>query len=569
MQIHELNNFTGTLGAGAYLAVDDGNDTGKLSTQQLLATTEARIDNIIAGPAPSAEEIVDARLGDDGVTYPSLGDAIRDQVSDLKADLTHRGYGSLSLLTANAVMYIGGYIYTDGTYHDNSFYTCSDFIPVKSGDAVGYYHLLGSANTLVYAFYDSGKNFVSGLAGTQVFQDGAFTAPSDGYIRFTTTTSYLSNFVITPPIKDSRLRSADSNLLNMRNGAYYLNAVDSVDIRTFFLISAENAFIQSGYIDTSGNEVANPDYVRSPYISIRNGQSIKYYHLAGTGGTNVVSFYNSSRTYVSGIVGNGAWSDGTFTATADGYVRFTTQPRYLSYASLTPSISPQEALGFAKTAEHGQYVCTGKVADTLGDSLTQLSYVTGGNKKWQNYLQEWLGLASIGNHGADGTKVSGTDNAMCTDTRINALNQSADIVIVMGGVNDWAQSAPMGDKTYNNENVQTFFGACNVMFRKLTARLQSARIIAFGCTFCYYPNRAGFTDPTGILNNQGLSSVDYSNAMMESARMNGIEHYDIGGNLNVNVSNIANTFNVDGTFYIHPNADGIQMIAAYMTKCLL
>lgn len=86
MQIHELNNFTGTLGSGAYLAIDDGNDTGKISSQGLLAATEARIDNIIAGPAPSAEEIVDARLGDDGVTYPSLGDAIRDQFSDVKSD---------------------------------------------------------------------------------------------------------------------------------------------------------------------------------------------------------------------------------------------------------------------------------------------------------------------------------------------------------------------------------------------------------------------------------------------------------------------------------------------------
>lgn len=86
MQIHELNNFTGTLGSGAYLAIDDGTDTGKISSQGLLAATEARIDNIIAGPAPSAEEIVDARLGADGVTYPSLGDAIRDQVGDLKRE---------------------------------------------------------------------------------------------------------------------------------------------------------------------------------------------------------------------------------------------------------------------------------------------------------------------------------------------------------------------------------------------------------------------------------------------------------------------------------------------------
>lgn len=88
MQIHELNNFTGTLGSGAYLAIDDGTDTGKISSQGLLAATEARIDNIIAGPAPSAEEIVDARLGADGVVYPSLGDAIRTQFSDVKSALT-------------------------------------------------------------------------------------------------------------------------------------------------------------------------------------------------------------------------------------------------------------------------------------------------------------------------------------------------------------------------------------------------------------------------------------------------------------------------------------------------
>lgn len=88
MQIHELNSFTGTLGENSFLAVDNGTDTGKVSTQQLLANTEARIDNIIAGDAPSAAEVTDARYGADGVTYTSLGTAIRTQVSDLKADIT-------------------------------------------------------------------------------------------------------------------------------------------------------------------------------------------------------------------------------------------------------------------------------------------------------------------------------------------------------------------------------------------------------------------------------------------------------------------------------------------------
>lgn len=93
MQIHELNNFTGTLGAGAYLAIDDGTDTGKISSQGLLAATEARIDNIIAGPAPSAQEVTDARLGADGVTYSSLGTSIRSQVTDLKSASTQLEFG--------------------------------------------------------------------------------------------------------------------------------------------------------------------------------------------------------------------------------------------------------------------------------------------------------------------------------------------------------------------------------------------------------------------------------------------------------------------------------------------
>lgn len=88
MQIHELNNYGGALNAGAYLAVDNGSDTGKVSATELFAglnadisDLDARIDNIIAGgAAPSEAEIIDARYGADGVTYPSLGDAIRAQI---------------------------------------------------------------------------------------------------------------------------------------------------------------------------------------------------------------------------------------------------------------------------------------------------------------------------------------------------------------------------------------------------------------------------------------------------------------------------------------------------------
>ncbi len=112
MQIHELNTFSGTPGANDYFATDNGADTSKISAADLYAPLNARIDNIIAGPAPSAEEIVDARLGADGVTYSSLGDAIRDQVGNLKSDLNQfkDGYHNLNLFADEAeLLYENGY----------------------------------------------------------------------------------------------------------------------------------------------------------------------------------------------------------------------------------------------------------------------------------------------------------------------------------------------------------------------------------------------------------------------------------------------------------------------------
>ena len=85
MQIHELNAFLGALDAGSFIAVDDGDDTGRLSIEALLRTVNERIDNIITSPAPTEQEIIDARRGWNEVVYGSLGAAIRSQVKQILA----------------------------------------------------------------------------------------------------------------------------------------------------------------------------------------------------------------------------------------------------------------------------------------------------------------------------------------------------------------------------------------------------------------------------------------------------------------------------------------------------
>lgn len=90
MEIHELNTFVGTLGSSDYFATDNGTDTSKVSATDLFSPLNARIDNIIAGgTAPSASEVTDARLGATvlgSVQYTSLGEAIREQVTELYND---------------------------------------------------------------------------------------------------------------------------------------------------------------------------------------------------------------------------------------------------------------------------------------------------------------------------------------------------------------------------------------------------------------------------------------------------------------------------------------------------
>ena len=161
MEIHELNTFTGTLGASDYFATDNGTDTSKVSASEMFGPLNARIDNIITSPAPTEQEIIDARQGVDGTVYTSLGDAIRSQVSDLEG--TIEPLGKVSVTLRDGFLASGNGAVYPATADGQKY---SDFIPVTIGTKVDVSYTLSAAKyrNIGLHGYAEDKTWVARLA---------------------------------------------------------------------------------------------------------------------------------------------------------------------------------------------------------------------------------------------------------------------------------------------------------------------------------------------------------------------------------------------------------------------
>lgn len=122
-----------------------------------IALNKARIDNIARLPEGSTTadaELIDIRVGANGETYPTAGDAVRGQVGELKEDLNlvNNGYYSFDLIADK-------YILRDNGQEANyTGWSATDFIEIPPHALAVYY---GSANLTWGAQYDKNKSYVS------------------------------------------------------------------------------------------------------------------------------------------------------------------------------------------------------------------------------------------------------------------------------------------------------------------------------------------------------------------------------------------------------------------------
>ena len=287
---------------------------------------QSRMDTFASLPTGSVTtdadaELVDIRVGYEGTTYPTAGDAVRGQVSDLNSDLSYIS-DNTNLFDENAT--------TDGmrlnengivTSSGATDYFVSDYMPVIPNK----YVKRNNAPTNTYrriAVYDANGIPISG----QVYTDNIIQIPSNGfYVRICANqTEKATTTVIVASADDCYARKTNDELLKSDNN--------------LGIIATSDDFKYNGGIIASSGEVYNTTtYKHTDYIPVCSNK--KMIVTNPTFATNIyfgLSFYDSMKTFISGVRGRQTGESKYEEVLVDipanaNYVRFSFSSKYLDH----------------------------------------------------------------------------------------------------------------------------------------------------------------------------------------------------------------------------------------------
>lgn len=184
----------------------------------------------------------------------------------------------------------------------------------------------------------------------------------------------------------------------------------------------------------------------------------------------------------------------------------------------------------------------------LGDSITMTTKI---KKSYPSCLGDALGTSHVYNYGISWSTVATIDPCHCHPNgeyshypyveRYNDL-VSADIIIVMGGINDYGCLVPLGSPSDSSSD--TFWGALNITMEGLKKTYPDAYIV-FMTGFDYYGE--------GAHNSDGVYWKDYNTAIRRACINHNIDCLDIYSKIAFDRAK----YTVDG---IHPTQQFIDEI---------
>ena len=416
-------------------------------------TLKSRMNTFTSLPEGSTTgdaEVADIRVGADGTTYDSAGEAVRKQILKAKAEIDSIGKVTYEWID-------GGYISSYGIVasHDNYMYT--DYISLYNGDLfIPVYYDIMTIDATKIALYDSEKKLIETIGNgsdTLVEMKGVIKKDSGAsYIRVSCYNRY-PGVLTRGPIEnlryDIRDGSIDTNMIS--DGAITLDKLKNYRHIPSTNYINKNTLISGAYINAEGVVMKTSKLSVTDKIPLKEGTSY-YWHGVFTG---YYAFYRTDDTVIEAH-GTDASLTNPFEAPAEtAYGRFTIQDAYVekSWIYTENEEPPVHARGIynfniipdkepSPTEYMGCDICAFTRGICIGDSLTAgtMNYYTKENGysnfvgmdkySYPRNLERMTGV-TIKNLGH-----GGQTSAEWYETEKNSDLSGYDFAIIQLGVND-------------------------------------------------------------------------------------------------------------------------------------
>lgn len=301
----------------------------QLTTRMSAIETEqsvqsARMDTFTSLPEGSTSgnaELADIRVGANGTTYDTAGNAVRGQIGELKSDLSDlddlRYRKILSDNLFDGRFDESGYISSSGDLESESFKRTSRYYEIEDGtNRKIYFATSTEVRPFAIILYDGDKNYI-----TDVTNNGQAISNSAKYFRVHTRTefsgdAYISTIPYTEPINygyEERVEFKESTLLRAK-------IIAENNQKLFTLYSQKNI---NGFIDSNGRITNHSSYFVTEPIFMASGEQCEY-KLRHGATLPIIAFYENKEdsTSIDTVIGSKSEIIGTYTALSDGYIRF-------------------------------------------------------------------------------------------------------------------------------------------------------------------------------------------------------------------------------------------------------
>lgn len=403
----------------------------------------ARIDNIVApsGEAPSTAEILDARVGVNGVTYTSLGDAIRGQIGEADALIENVQDNAFDYIEIAPAVINTGYIVN--LSNPSSTYTSSTSCYTKTLIPTGVKKLKVSGATAgvsygygLIGFYKSDNTLISRYNGSDNTQytDYQIDVPDDtAYVLvnfYQQGTTYI-------PVKGFSC----IDVKNLKSRTIRLEGFkDDVEDNLFVYKPLEANVVTDGYIVNLTN----------PSTTYSSGSSHYTKTVLPSGTSKLrVSGHTADVDYGYGLI---AFFDVNGVRT--GIFRGISNTAYTDYEIDVPLNTNYVLVNFYQSdvEDIKIYCCINfngndKKFIFLGDSITSLGT---GERGWIRYFKEKILCQVVANVAVssatmnddantvlDGNPTPSSNNTLCNQVQkiINNNYDTPDVIIIMIGTN--------------------------------------------------------------------------------------------------------------------------------------